>query len=90
MSSLERSSEVKYKNLEFCQKDGRDPEIICWVKQEGRDPYCYTLLWWRRGKEGWHIEFVGARPLEQERDDIWNLMKYGQSVLDAMFELEQA
>ena len=82
---------MKYKNLEFCQKDGRDPEIIRWVEREGYGlPFCYTVLWWRRSKEGWRIEFVGSRPLEQEREDIWSLMKYGQSVLDAQFELEQA
>ena len=81
---------MKYRNLEFCQKAGRDPEIIRWVEQSGKDPFCFTVIWWKRNSEGWNIEFIGARPFEQETDDIWNLMKYGQSVMDAVFQLEQA
>lgn len=77
---------MRYKNLEFRQKDGRDPEIVV------IEPHCYTILWWKRGKEGWYIEFVGSRPLELDliRADVWNLMRYGQSVLDAQFRLEES
>jgi hypothetical protein len=75
---------VKYKDLEFRQTDGRDPEIVA------TKPCCFTILWWKRDKEGWYIEFVGARPLDQDMNDVWNLMRYGQAVLDAQFRLEEA
>jgi hypothetical protein len=75
---------VRYKDLEFRQKDGRDPEIVA------TKPCCFTILWWKRDKEGWYIEFVGARPLDQDMNDVWNLMRYGQAVLDAQFRLEEA
>ena len=74
---------MRYKNLEFRQKDGRDPEIVV------IEPHCYTILWWKRDKEGWYIEFIGSRPLDEDMANVWNLMRYGQSVLDAQFRLEQ-
>jgi len=75
---------MKYRNLEFRQKDGRDPEIVV------ASPHVFTILWWKRDKEGWYVEFVGARPLDQDMKDVVNLMRYGQSVLDAQFRLEEA
>lgn len=76
---------MKYKNLEFRQIDGRDPEIVV------ASPHVYTILWWKRDKEGWYIKFVGSRPLDLDMaDDVWKLMRYGQSVLDAQFRLEES
>lgn len=75
---------MRYKNLEFLQIDGRDPEIVA------ISPHVITIMWWKRGKEGWHIEFVGSRPLEQDMKDVWNLMIFGQAFLDAQFRLEEA
>lgn len=81
---------MRHKNLEFLQKPERDPEIVAWAKTAAGVDYCFTLLWWRKSSEGWSIEFVGDRPLDQDAADIWRLMRYGQSVLQAQFELEQA
>jgi hypothetical protein len=75
---------MRYKNLEFRQIDGRDPEIVV------ASPHVFTILWWKRNKEGWYVEFVGSRPLEQDMKDVWNLMRYGQAVLDAQSRLEEA
>lgn len=80
---------MKYRNLEFRQTDGRDPEIVVWVNHK-EEPYCFTILWWKRDKEGWYIEFVGSRPLDEDMANVWNLMRYGQAVLDAQFRLEEA
>ncbi len=49
---------------------------------------CYTLLFWRKGSEGYCIRFVGDRPLRAEnKTQLWNLMAYGQAILDAEFNL---
>lgn len=77
---------MRYKNLEFRQKDGRDPELVVWLPSFAS---CYTILWWKRDKEGWYIEFVGARPLDHDMEDVWKMMRYGQSILDAQFNLEK-
>jgi hypothetical protein len=71
--------------------DNRSPEIVCFEKNEqGSGEYCYTLLFYQRGSEGFHIRFVGARPLEYENTArLWALMNYGNRVLDALFRLEE-
>lgn len=76
----------------------RRPEIVAWETSdspafaESRE-YCYTLLWWTRGREGWSVEFVGSRPLvwakENELKSLWNLIRYGDAVLAAEFALEE-
>lgn len=80
---------MRISNLEFRRLgDDRPAEIICWMGDSER---CYTILWYVSGKEGYRIEFVGSRPFELEYGDqqvLWELMKYGQRVLDAEFELK--
>lgn len=76
-------------NLEFRRnKDGRPAEIIRWAQNGDGTEYCYTLLWWKRGKEDFYVEFVGRRPFDDDSDSLWEMMEYGQEVLDAEFKLE--
>jgi hypothetical protein len=65
-------------------------EIVKWENHEEKEgEYCYTLVLYDMHNEGFDIQFVGSRPFEYEnKDKLWDLMKFGQSVLEALFELE--
>jgi hypothetical protein len=77
-------------NLEFRRnKEDRQSEIVRWSKNGDGTEYCYTLLWYQRDEEGYYIEFVGRRPFDDNSDNLWELMEYGQEVLDAGFKLEE-
>jgi hypothetical protein len=66
----------------------RDPEIVQWATDQNGKEYCFTLLWFKRGIEDWYIEFVGDRPLTVEnRETLWKMMEYGQTVLDVEIKL---
>jgi hypothetical protein len=77
-------------NLEFRRnKEDRQSEIVRWGQNSDGTEYCWTLLWYRQDKEGYYIEFVGRRPFDDDSDNLWELMEYGQEVLDAEFKLEE-
>ena len=81
----------KLLDLEFrCMTESqRFPEIVRWQENE-LGPYCYTVAWWKKDSEGYSLEFIGSRPLASEidKDAFWELVKYGQKVCDAVFDLE--
>ena len=81
---------MRVKNLEFIRNSGSDrgAEIVGFGTNSNDTEYRYTILWWREDKEGYHIEFVGDRPLQiDDRDTLWHLMAYGQTVMDAEYKL---
>lgn len=73
--------------------DYRFPEIVRWMPcSAGQEESCYTLLHWVQDTEGWYIKFVGSRPMDTnavDRDLLWELMRFGQQVLNAEHELNQ-
>jgi hypothetical protein len=77
-------------NLEFRRnKEDRQSEIVRWAQNGDGTEYCYTLLWYQQDEEGYYIEFVGRRPFDDNSDNLWEIMEYGQEVLDAEFKLEE-
>lgn len=77
-------------DLEFRIMEGRHPEIVQWITPSEGKPYCFPLLWFIKDNEGYHIEFVGDRPLKySDTNALWKMMNYGQSVCQAMFDLEE-
>jgi hypothetical protein len=83
---------MRVDNLEFRNMGGtRSPEIVAWKSYEDSsrgEEFCYTLLWWKKDREGYYIEFVSDRPLnEDNQETLMKLMKYGQAVLTAEFKL---
>ena len=84
---------MRINDIEFRQMGGgRNAEIICWNNFNNSDApfeeYCYTLMWFRKDKEGYFIEFIGDRPLKYHNTEVlWRLMKYGQTVLTARMAL---
>jgi len=76
-------------DLEFRHIDNKY-EIVKWEASNGGYEYCFTLVLFDKGKEGYSIRFIGARPLEYENQDaLWAMMKYGDAVLEALFCLEK-
>jgi hypothetical protein len=70
----------------------RNPEIVAYNATEDGEEYRYTILFYEKGREGYEIRFIGSRPLEftyKDKDILWELMQYGQTVLDAKFNLNQ-
>lgn len=80
----------KLLDLEFRWMCNRFPEIIRWVNSEVQGKYCYTLAMWEKDSEGYDLKFLGPRPLapEVDKDVFWELVKYGQKICDAVFDLE--
>jgi hypothetical protein len=81
---------MRYEDLEFRRnKDGRDAEIVAWqpsLDSDRGEEFCYTLLWWKKDREGYYIEFVGNRPLKYKgQERLMRMMRYGQAVLDAEY-----
>ena len=68
----------------------RSPEIIRHITTSLGDSR-YTLLWFIRGSEGFSVQFIGDRPfgVEIDRFTLWKLMRYGQRVCDAIFEVDE-
>jgi len=84
---------MRINNLEFIRNhsEKRDAEIVCWQPKTDGTEYRYTILWYCLNKEGWQIEFVGDRPFTvvDEEGVLWDLMYYGQQVLNAEFKLKE-
>ncbi len=90
---------MRIKNFEFRQNKGdRNPEIVQWnqydenstkpVNAPDAKEYCYTLMWFKKDREGYYAEFVGRRPLDvEDKETLWDLMDYSQKILDAQFKL---
>ena len=82
---------MRINNLEFIRNGGsaRRPEIVCWEQHPDGTEFKYTIMWWLESKEGFDIAFLGNRPFTapDEENVLWDLMYYGQRVLDAEFHL---
>ena len=64
-------------------------DIVMWQKDAKGKPYCFSIAYWRRDKEGYYLHFVGARPFLYVDDsrvpELWEAMQEAQKVLDAWF-----
>lgn len=64
-------------------------EIVEFQQRENDKEYCYTLLRWKWTKECPDIQFVGPRPFKcEDQETLWKLMKYGQDVIQAEYDLK--
>ena len=60
-------------------------EIVQW-KKHNQTEYCYTLAYWKRGKEGFDLVFVGSRPFNSESNIFMYLARIGQYWIDIEFK----
>ena len=81
-----RNGDLEFRRL----REERPAEIVRWAKNGDGTEYCYTLLWYKRDSEGFYVEFVGRRPFDDDSANLWEIMAYGQEVLDAEFKLEES
>ena len=65
-------------------------DIVMWQKDSKGKPYCFSIAYWKRDKEGYYLHFVGARPFLYVDDsrvpELWKAMQEAQKVLDAWFD----
>ena len=77
-------------DIEFRWMGDRKPEIVQWhTGNDGEDFGC-VLLWYSKDKEGYYVEFIGDRPFNyRDTEALWKLMRYGNSICNATFKLEE-
>ena len=70
--------------LELCE----DLHICLW-DEEGK--YKWTIALWAKGKEGYSLEFIGARPLNErvKWKKLKAIIEQGQAIADKRFDAEQ-
>ena len=88
MSSLKRIGDIEAR---WSKSLGKEPagyvEIVKWERP--KDPYCFTLCYWKKDSEGWDMIGVGARMFEyDDSHKLFALCRYVQKIADADFELE--
>ena len=92
---------MKIENLEFREIQSYGSkipynyyEIVEWRKDSRFNEsgqYCFTVVSWTKGSEGWDLKFCGDRPFDNSVDteQLWELMRYGNTVANAAFRLEE-
>ena len=79
---------MRISNFEFRRNgDDRLAEIVAWEDRENEKPYCYTVVFFYKDKEGYYLKSVGDRILVEDYDTLHKLIKYAFTVLNAEFEL---
>lgn len=65
-------------------------DVVLWHKDANDKPYCFSIAYFVRGKEGYYLKFVGARPLlyvsEEYVPAFWGGLQQAQDVLDRWFD----
>jgi len=78
------SVQIKIGELELRSTEDKALEIVRWEKAAySREPFCYTLAYWKDIDEGYDLLFVGSRPFHEDVDSsvFWYLAKTGQEML---------
>ena len=62
---------------------------ICLWSEDGT--YKWTIALWTKGKEGYSLEFIGVRPLNErvKWKKLKAIIKQGQAIADKRFDAEQ-
>ena len=75
-------------------EDHETAEIVMWEFERTviETPYCYTIAYWVRNREGYYLKFVGNRPFDIRIDKIafFKLAELGQKHLDEYFSEQEA
>lgn len=74
-----------------------DPnETIDFVKWKTRDDgtkYCFSIAFWKRGSEGYSLNFVGNRfvdnVVEKDVPTLWQAITMAQKTLDSWFNMTE-
>jgi hypothetical protein len=83
----------RVEDLEFMYSElNKLYEITQTIPRENGDgsKYRIAICFYQKGSEGYYVKFIGDRPFRLENHEaFWSLLKFGQTVLDASFALEQ-
>ena len=61
-------------------------ELVQWLNNK---EYCIAIALFNKTLEGYDIQFVGRRPFETGfGETVWAMLKYGQAIVDAEWELD--
>ena len=67
-------------------------DLVKWDSNGNSKPYCFSLAYWRKNKDGYELYFVGDRPFKyiepEDIEIIWKALQLAQKVLDDWFKLE--
>ena len=79
---------MRIDNFEFRRNgEERDAEIVAWNKGGDGKEYCYTLAFFKKGKEGYNMNSIGDRIVVEDYVVLHKLIKYAFTVLEAEFKL---
>ena len=79
----------RIENIEFHWSEiNQKHELVQWLNCDSEEGYCIVIAFFDLKSEGYEIRFIGDRPFNTgNKDLVWNMLKYGQSIVDAIFEL---
>ena len=79
----------RIEDIEFRWSDiNQKHELIQWSQTISTEEYCIVIAFFDLGSEGCEIRFIGDRPFITGNSElVWNMLKYGQAIVDAIFEL---
>lgn len=78
-------------DLEFRWSDfNKRYELVRWFKKNNEDKeFCIVVATYYKKSEGYEISFVGYRPFQVDDEKLlWRMLKYGQDMCNAIFDLE--
>ena len=81
----------RIENIEFRWSETNNAyELVQWLIGSFGKDYCIVIAFFDLGDEGCDIRFVGDRPFTTgNKNLVWNMLRYGQSIVDTVFELEE-
>jgi hypothetical protein len=83
---------MRFRNIEFRWSNcNQKYELVKWNTPTEdsffKDPTCYDVAFFDKGKEGFNMRTVGDRFFEDK--DAWVVSKYALGFLNAIFDLEK-
>ena len=65
-------------------------DVVMWNEDADGKPWRFSIAYFKRGKEGYSLQFVGARPFmyvaEERVPELWKALREAQDTLDAWFD----
>ena len=79
----------RIENIEFRWSEiNQKHELVQWLQTDSAESFCIVIAFFDLGSEGSEIRFIGDRPFTTENSElVWDMLRYGQSIVDAIFEL---
>lgn len=67
-------------------------ELVKWCFND-KDPYCFTIAYWKEEGEGYNLHFIGERfikyILSEDVSILWKALASAQSFLDSWYAMSE-